>query len=885
MKKFALFITALLVFGCATSAKVSIEDLTKDESKLSQTEAIYRESLLSNVEYNLTFKFDAVSTSYTGSNDIKIQWRGKKTDNLWLDFNQGTLTELKVNEKAVDFQQKKHRILIPGVAFSPGTNRITVQFKQNYSTDGSGIYRFHDPEDKAVYLYTTLEPFDANRVFPCFDQPDLKASFAMKITAPASWTVVGYDKESTVEKLSENSAAFKVWDFPKSLVFSTYVWSIHAGPFRVWNDDQARIPSRLLARKSLARYVNPEEWFTVTRQGFDFFEKYFDEPYAFKKYDQIVVPDFKAGAMENVGAVSFSERTISRGTELNSEKRDRADVILHEMAHMWFGNLVTMKWWNDLWLNESFATYMAALASSKATEFSGDETWREFYNTKTWAYSTDLQVTTHPIEATIKTTDDAFLNFDGITYGKGASLMKQLDFYLGVGGFQKGIQIYFNRHRYSNSTLADFIAALEEGSQKNLARWTKEWLRSKGLNTVAFLPECLNGKLANIHFEQKVFNGDPVFRSQKTRLGLFVKTATGLALDSTVDVEYSGKSGNHALIESKPCPALIYSNIDDQAYFLPEYTDQDLKTIVENYSQLENPFLRQTLIFDLWQSTRRGETKLSDFADILYKAIGIESDPAGVEALFIYLKSRWGGASLYRYTDFNNGEGLEAFEDLIWELYRKSPAKSELRKIYEKFYLSFARSPNHLNNLRDLLNPEFSKKMGATLDQDRRWTILKQLAENNEPTIADRLALESRRDGSHFGQQAELAARARQPDKVQKRLLFDQIIHSDPPRTSEQVGIIAKNLLPHSQASLAAEFQNDFFVNLKVVKDTFEPERLGAYLDLLPEECFYGIRGKINEFLKTNQQLPPMIIKEFKITNQEQEICRLIRQRDKKKKL
>jgi aminopeptidase N len=878
-KSASLVLSGLFIWAACSSTSLNLADLSTDAAPLKRTEAEYRKSLVKDPEYNLTFQFDNASNSYSGGAEIKFQWLGNSSDTLWLDFNQGTVSEFKINEKPVDYQQKKHRLVFSGAALSPGLNRLTLQFKQKFSDEGTGIYRFNDPEDKSVYVYTTLEPYDANKVFPCFDQPDLKASFSMAITAPANWSVVGYDIETSSEKSGEN----RIWIFPRSLPMSTYVWSIHAGPFKVWSDKQARIPSRLFARKSLARYVQPEDWFTITRQGLDFYEKYFDEPYAFKKYDQIIVPDFKAGAMENVAAVTFNERTVSRGRELHSKKRDRADVILHEMAHMWFGDLVTMKWWNDLWLNESFATYMAALATSKATEFSGEEAWREFFNTKTWAYTTDLQVTTHPIEASISSTDDAFVNFDGITYGKGASLMKQLDFYLGEGGFQKGLQIYFNRHRFSNSSLQDFILALEEGSGKNLSRWTKEWLRSKGLNTVSFRPVCQGDRLFKIHFEQGIANGDATFRSQKTRLALFRSSDAGLLMDSTLDVEYQGRSGDYALNEERKCPKFIYPNLEDQAYFLPNPNASELGLIVDNYSRMESPFLRQTLIFDLWQSVRRGETRLSEFSEILYRALGTESDPANVESLLIYLKNRWGGASIYEYTDFDSGHELESFEDLIWELYRKSSKNSELQMIYQKFYIGFAQSPNHQNNLKQLLNSNSTKRMGVPIDQDDRWSILLSLASAGDPDAKDLLDKELKRDPSHFGLQAHLAGLARIPDRKQKREFFEQIVNSNPPRTSEQVEYITRNLFPARQRELAAEFQEEFYQQLKKVRSSFEPERLGAYLMLLPEECFYGKPGKIAEFLKTNSGLTPQVEKALRITQQDEEICRMVREKDKQK--
>jgi aminopeptidase N len=883
MKKSVFFwgTTSILsvLIACTSTTALNAQTFKNDAAKLSQEESQYRKKIVSSPRYILNFDFDSSSTSYTGSTEVKFVWLGTPSDTLWLDFYEGEVSELRLNSRPVDFVRTKSRILIAGEFLSKGENLISLKFKHDYSADGEGLYRFTDPEDKAVYIYSALEPFAANKVFPNFDQPDLKGIYEMTIRAPKDWSVVAYDRETVVNAVGNQ----KEWIFPKSLPFSTYIWSIHAGPFRVWNDDKARIPSRLLARKSLARYVNPQAWFDVTRQGMDFYEKYFDEPYAFKKYDQIVVPDFHAGAMENVGAVSFSEHYISRGKELHSQSRSRAEVILHEMAHMWFGNLVTMEWWNDLWLNESFATYMAFLAMSKATEFSGEESWRDFHGEKTWAYWTDLLVTSHPIEAKIDTTDDAFVNFDGITYGKGASMMKQLDFFIGPENFQTGIQLYFNRHRYSNTRLENFIAALEEASKRDLKRWSKEWLKTRGLNSVSFKAECVGGKLSGIQFEQSVANGDSLSRSQRTKLGLYTVEKDVLKLIDTLEIEYSGSSGTLASEKSLACPQFIFSNMDDEAYLIPSYSEADIRLIIENYTAFESPFIRQMLVHDLWLSTRRAEISLSAFSELIYKAVGVETDADNLQSLLGYLKNRHGGSSIYAYTHFAGLEGLESFEDLIWELLRKSQKNSEAENILKKFYLGFAMSQNHQKNLIDILNPALEKRLAMRLDQDDRWRAIQQLAASGNPRATELMDKELARDSSHKGHQSHLAAQAKLPDKALKTAFFQQLVTNDPPRTSEQVGIIAGALFPSTQRDLESQFQDAFFEALEKVRGTFEPDRLGNFLALIPEECFQGKVGKIQDYLKTAKNLQPIVEKELRISDQEFSICRRMRARDAKK--
>src|SRR6185312_5421090 len=391
----------------------------------------------------------------------------------------GALSSFKVNGATAAPVSSGDFFALPKDALRAGENVVEVSFTHPYSVDGSGLYRFQDPEDERVYLYSNFEPYAAHRLFPCFDQPDLKATYALSVDAPAAWTVVSTSRERGIEA----SGRRRVWTFEKTPRLSTYVFSVHAGPYHVWTSTAGAIPLRLFARESLARYVDADEWLDVTRRGLDFYGQYFDLPYPFRKYDQLIVPDFNEGAMENVGAVTFGERYVSRSTQTLDEREEAADTILHEMAHMWFGDLVTMKWWDGLWLNESFATYMAALSRARATRYT--RAWQTFFgDMKEWAYREDQRETTHPIEAVVPDTGEAFANFDGITYGKGASVLKQLAFLLGENEFRDGVRRYLKDHAYGNTEESDFFGAMTRASGQDLSAWRKDWLDAAGVNTV-----------------------------------------------------------------------------------------------------------------------------------------------------------------------------------------------------------------------------------------------------------------------------------------------------------------------------------------------------------------------------------------------------------------
>ena len=353
-----------------------------------------------------------------------------------------------------------------------------------YMHSGQGLHRFVDPVDKETYLYTQFETADARRVFACFEQPDLKASFAITVIAPADWQVVSNSLTPEPEALGAGNAK---WVFGPTNPISTYIVAIVAGAYEVVRDAYAgrsgQIPMGVFCRRSLVEHLDADEILAVTKQGFGFFETLFDYPYPFEKYDQLFVPEYNAGAMENAGAVTLRDEYVFRSRQTDAAYERRAETILHELAHMWFGDLVTMRWWDDLWLNESFATYASVLCQAEVTRWTN--AWTTFANVeKNWAYRQDQMPSTHPISADIRDLEDVEVNFDGITYAKGASVLKQLVAWVGQDHFFEGLRRYFKRHEWSNTTLADLLSCLAETSGRELGDWSKVWLETAGVNTL-----------------------------------------------------------------------------------------------------------------------------------------------------------------------------------------------------------------------------------------------------------------------------------------------------------------------------------------------------------------------------------------------------------------
>src|SRR5699024_9435524 len=409
----------------------------------------------------------------------------------WIDLVAAQVRSATLNGVELDTSgyTEDEGIVLPDLAEH---NELTVYADCRYMNTGEGLHRFVDPVDGNVYLYSQFESADAKRMFACFDQPDLKARVTMTVTAPEEWTVVCNTLVASSNR--DDSGALR-WMFETSAPVSTYLVALVAGPYQQWRDEhtspvptadggeEVTIPLGIYCRASLAEYMDAERVFTETKQGFDFFHRSFGIAYPFTKYDQLFVPEFNAGAMENVGAVTFREDYGFRSRVTHYAYERRAETLLHEMAHMWFGDLVTMRWWDDLWLNESFATFASVLCQVDATRYVN--AWTSFANIeKAWAYRQDQLPSTHPIAADMVDLQAVEVNFDGITYAKGASVLKQLVAYVGLDNFLSGLNVYFTRHAYGNAELTDLLQALEEASGRDLSWWSAQWLETTGLNAL-----------------------------------------------------------------------------------------------------------------------------------------------------------------------------------------------------------------------------------------------------------------------------------------------------------------------------------------------------------------------------------------------------------------
>ncbi|MFJ9668169.1 aminopeptidase N [Streptomyces sp. NPDC101219] len=694
------------------------------------------------------------------------------------------------------------RILLEDLA---ADNELIVDAQCAYSRTGEGMHRFVDPEDGEVYLYTQYEPADARRVFANFEQPDLKAPYRFEVRAPEGWTVWSN---------GAGELADGVWRFAETKPISTYITCVVAGPYHYVTDTYERefadgtrleIPLGAMCRKALAPHFDADDVFLVTKQGLDFFHDHVDYPYPFGKYDQAFVPEYNLGAMENPGMVTFREEFIFRGKVTQASYEGRANVILHEMAHMWFGDLVTMEWWDDLWLKESFADFMGAFSLVGATRFT--DGWITFANRrKAWAYRADQLPSTHPVTADIRDLQDAKLNFDGITYAKGASVLKQLVAYVGQEAFLEGARRYFKRHAYGNTRLGDLLSVLEETSGRDMAAWSRAWLQTAGVNSLT--PQVLltaEGRIDELAVVQEAAESHPELRPHRVAIGLYRRTGSGtLERYARAEADVDGARTVVAELAGAEAPELVLVNDDDLTYCKIRFDETSLATLREHLGALTDPLARALCWSALWNMTRDALLPARDFIGLVLRFAGRESDIGVLQMLHA-----WAESALVHYTAPARREtaGVRLAEGARREL-QSAVAGSEQQLAWARFLASVASAPGDLQLLQDLLSGTVTID-GLDVDQELRWAFLEPLAAHgvaDEKTLAEELA----RDDTASGKRHQVRCLAARPSAEVKARCWEQVVESDTLSNALVEATIAGFARP-SQRDLLAPYTQKYF--------------------------------------------------------------------------
>src|SRR3954469_4720805 len=641
-----------------------------------------------------------------------------------IDVIADTVREDVLNGVSVDpaaYDNARGRIVLDGLA---ADNELRVVADCIYMRTGEGLHRFVDPVDKAVYLYSQFETADAHRMYTCFDQPDLKATFQLAVAAPSGWQVVSTMPTPQPKAVGERVGIDR-WQFAASPPLSPYVTSLIAGPYyRIDDVHQGRggeIPLGLFCRESLAEFLDAGELFDLTKRGFVFFEDAFGLPYPFAKYDQLFVPEFNAGAMENAGAVTFLEDYVFRAKVTQTSYERRAVTILHEMAHMWFGDLVTMRWWDDLWLNESFAEYVSTLATELATKY--DTVWASFANVeKTWAYRQDQLPSTHPIASDIVDLAAVRANFDGITYAKGASVLKQLVAWVGKDEFLAGCRDYFERHAWGNTTLLDLLGALEETSGRDLSSWSKEWLETAGVNTLRAEFTEDDGAFTSFAVLQEAPEHHPTLRSHRIAIGLYDLAEGGLARRDRVEIDISGATSEVPNLVGCRRPDLVLLNDDDLTYAKIRLDERSRATITDHIAELPHPVPRAICWAAAWDMLRDAEMPAREYVTLVTQGIGHETD---IGLLQNHLRQARIACDSFADPMWRE-QGLRQLETAAQQHTHSAPPGSDHQLAWIRALAMTAYQPENLDLFTCLLSGERSVD-GLRIDVDLRWALLQRL--------------------------------------------------------------------------------------------------------------------------------------------------------------
>ncbi|MBC2900994.1 aminopeptidase N [Streptomyces cupreus] len=798
-------------------------------TNLTREEAQQRAQLLTVESYEIDLDLSGAQEGGTYRSVTTVRFDAARTGaESFIDLVAPTVHEVTLNGDALDPDEvfKDSRIALRELL--EGRNVLRVVADCAYTNTGEGLHRFVDPVDNQAYLYTQFEVPDARRVFASFEQPDLKATFQFTVKAPSGWTVVS--NSPTPEPKDD------IWVFEATPRISSYITALIVGPYHsvhsVYEKDGQSVPLGIYCRPSLAEFLDSDAIFEVTRQGFDWFQEKFDYDYPFKKYDQLFVPEFNAGAMENAGAVTIRDQYVFRSKVTDAAYEMRAETILHELAHMWFGDLVTMEWWNDLWLNESFATYTSIACQAYAPESRWPHAWTTFANSmKTWAYRQDQLPSTHPIMAEIRDLDDVLVNFDGITYAKGASVLKQLVAYVGRDEFFRGVQAYFKAHAYGNTRLSDLLGALEETSGRDLKAWSKAWLETAGINVLR--PEIetdAQGLITSFAIRQEApalpagAKGEPTLRPHRIAVGLYERDEeTGKLVRDVgvppaegwgrVELDVDGELTAVPQLVGRRRPAVVLLNDDDLSYAKVRLDEQSLAYVTEHLGDFESSLPRALCWASAWDMTRDAELATRDYLSLVLSGIGKESDIGVVQSLHRQVK-----LAIELYADPAGREALlTRWTDATLAHLRAAEAGGDHQLAWARAFAATARTPEQLDLLEGLLDGSQSIE-GLAVDTELRWAFVQRLAAVGRFEETE-IAGEYERDKTAAGERHAATARAARPTPEAKAEAWSSVIDSDKLPNAVQEAVIT-GFVQTDQRELLAPYTDKYFEVLKAIWDT-----------------------------------------------------------------
>ncbi|MCT1775568.1 aminopeptidase N [Brachybacterium sp. p3-SID957] len=781
---------------------------------LTRTEARRRAAFLTTDSYDI--RLDLTQGPETFLTETTLRFTASEARETFVDLIAKRVHEIELNGELLSDAASRFdgaRVKLP--ALTEGENTVRILADGIYMNTGEGLHRFVDPVDDEVYLYTQFEVSDARRMFACFEQPDLKATFQLTVTAPAHWRVISIapTPEPTV---SEKDSTVATWEFGPTERISTYLMALIAGNYQggegSWRTRDGReIPMGVYARASLAEHVDAQNVIDVTGAGIDFYEESFDCDFPFPKYDQVFVPEYNMGAMENPGAVTYVESYVFR-SDVSDAIRERRDLtILHELAHMWFGDLVTMRWWDDLWLNESFAEYASTLASAERTRWT--DAWTTFaVSEKAWAYNQDQLPSTHPIVADMVDLEAVETNFDGITYAKGASVLRQLVAYVGQEAFFEGLRAYFRTHAWGNTELKDLLVELEATSGRELASWSQLWLQTAGVNTLRpVLEQEADGTLTRFAIAQEAPAEHTTLRPHRLRVGGFSLEKDALVRTHEVELDVDGPLTEVPQLTGKRADLWLL-NDGDLTYAKVRLDPRSLEVAMEHLRDLDDPLARTLLWSAAWDMVRDAELPSRRFQQLVLTNIDREESSSVVRTLLSQLETVAG-----RYAaEGDRAARTAGAADALWELAGSAPAGSDAQLQFLEAFARLASTEQHREVLAGLLDGSRTLE-GRTIDTDLRWKLviaLSALGGIDAAGIDEVLA----KDDTQSGRKSAMTAKAAQPTAEAKSEAWRLTVEQDE-LPNESLTAVVQGFNRVLDPALIVPYQERYFSMLQKVWD------------------------------------------------------------------
>ncbi|MGW6272765.1 MULTISPECIES: aminopeptidase N [unclassified Streptomyces] len=790
-------------------------------TNLTREEAQQRAKLLTVDSYEIDLDLSGAQEGGTYRSVTTVRFDSAEANaETFIDLVAPAVHEVVLNGHSLDVAAVFRDARIALKHLEAGPNELKVVADCDYTNTGEGLHRFVDPVDQQAYLYTQFEVPDARRVFASFEQPDLKATFQFTVKAPSGWTVIS--NSPTPEPSGD------VWVFEPTPRMSTYITALIVGPYHSVHSSYEgpggqSVPLGIYCRPSLAEFLDSDAIFEVTRQGFDWFQEKFDYAYPFAKYDQLFVPEFNAGAMENAGAVTIRDQYVFRSKVTDAAYETRAETILHELAHMWFGDLVTMEWWNDLWLNESFATYTSIACQAYAENSRWPHSWTTFANSmKTWAYRQDQLPSTHPIMADIRDLDDVLVNFDGITYAKGASVLKQLVAYVGMDEFFQGVQAYFKAHAFGNTRLSDLLGALEETSGRDLKTWSKKWLETAGINVLRPVVDVdTSGRITSFAVKQEApalpagAQGEPTLRPHRIAIGLYdLDQESGKLLRTDrVELDVDGELTSVDALVGRERPDVILLNDDDLSYAKVRMDAESLAFVTEHIGDFEASLPRALSWASAWDMTRDAELPTREYLSLVLSGIAKESDIGVVQSLHRQVKL---ALELYA-APAGRDEALGRWTEATLAHLRAAQPGSDHQLAWARAFAATARTEEQLALLEGLVSGEQSIE-GLAVDTELRWAFVHRLAATGRLDEAG-IAAELDRDKTAAGERHAASARAARPTPEAKAEAWASVVESDKLPNAIQEAVIG-GFVQTDQRELLAPYAEKFFAAVKGAWDS-----------------------------------------------------------------